>query len=165
MTPLALDCCAIRPRLSQELLPKYNKNISSLWKHGTIFGRIVLHYHTKKRHAGHSENKVFCSESRVQGTTPVPEDDFCWDFFEMYYEMTGSSAKLDQWNTSFVGILLGQTPAIGGCGRYDRAACRDIKQTCREVARARHIERRLLQLGHSDNRRRRGRPNTLLVLR
>ena len=101
----------------------------------------------------------------VQGTTPVPEDDFCWDFFEMYYEMTGSSAKLDQWNTSFVGILLGQTPAIGGCGRYDRAACRDIKQTCREVARARHIERRLLQLEHSDNRRRRGRPNTLLVLR
>ena len=58
----------------------------------------------------------------------------------------------------FVGILLGQTPVIGGSGRYDRAACRDIKQTCREVALARHIERRLLQLGHSDNRRRRGRP-------
>ena len=40
----------------------------------------------------------------------------------------------------FVGILLGQTPVIGGSGRYDRAACRDIKQTCREVACARHIE-------------------------
>ena len=70
----------------------------------------------------------------------------------MYYKMTGSSAKLDQCNTCFavlVGILLGQTPVIGGGGRYDRAAGRDIKQTCREVARARHIERRLLQLGHS----------------
>ena len=67
--------------------------------------------------------------------------------------------------TSFVGIWLGQTPAIGGSGRYDRAACRDIKQTCREVVRARHIKRRLLQLGHPDNRRYRGRPNTLLVLR
>ena len=32
----------------------------------------------------------------VWGTTPIPEDDFCWDFFEMYYKMTGSSAKLDQ---------------------------------------------------------------------
>ena len=65
----------------------------------------------------------------------------------------------------FVGILLGQTSVIGGGGRYDRAACRDMKQTCREVVRARHLERRLLQLGHSDNRRRRGRPNTLLVSR
>ena len=78
--------------------------------------------------------------------------------------MTGSSAKLGQLNTSFVGILLGQTPAIGGSGRYDRAACRDIQQTCREVTRARHI-RQFLQLGRSDNRRRRGRPNTLLVSR
>ena len=60
----------------------------------------------------------------------------------MYHKVTGSSAKLDQLNTSFVGILLGQTPAIGGGGRYDRAACRDKKQTCREVARARRIERR-----------------------
>ena len=65
---------------------------------------------------------------------------FLLAFLEMYYTMTGSSAKLDQRNTSFVGILLGQTPAIGGGGRYDRAACRDMKQTCREVARARHIE-------------------------
>ena len=30
------------------------------------------------------------------GTTPIPEDDFCLDFFAMYYKMTGSSAKLDQ---------------------------------------------------------------------
>ena len=90
---------------------------------------------------------------------------FLLGLFEMYYKVTGSSAKLDQLNTSFVGILLGQTPAIGGGGRYDRAARRDMKQTCREVARARHIERRLLQLGHSDNRRRRGRSNTLLVSR
>ena len=30
------------------------------------------------------------------GTTPIPEDDFCWDFFEMYYKLTGSAAKLDQ---------------------------------------------------------------------
>ena len=65
---------------------------------------------------------------------------FLLGFFEMYYKMTGSSAKLDQSNTSFVGILLGQTPAIGGGGRYDCAACRDMKQTCREVARARRIE-------------------------
>ena len=122
------------------------KTYRALWKPSTISGRVVFHYHTKKRHAGHSENKVFCSESRVQGTTPVPEDDFCWDYFEMYYEMTGNSAKLDHWNTSFVGILLGQTPAIGGCGRYDRAACRDIKQTCREVARARHIQLSLIHI-------------------
>ena len=33
---------------------------------------------------------------RENETTAVPEDDFCWDFFEMYYKMTGSSAKLDQ---------------------------------------------------------------------
>ena len=110
-------------------------------------------------------NTVTSTSIDTEGTTPIPEDDFCWDFFEMYDNMTGSSAKLGQWNASFVGILLGQTPAIGGNGRYDRATCRDIKQTCREVARARHIERRLLQLGHSDNRRHRGRPNTLLVLR
>ena len=32
----------------------------------------------------------------IRGTTPIPEDDCCWDFFEMYYKMTGSSAKLDQ---------------------------------------------------------------------
>ena len=31
-----------------------------------------------------------------QGTTPIPADDFCWVFCEMYYKMTGSSAKLDQ---------------------------------------------------------------------
>ena len=43
---------------------------------------------------------------------------------------------------------------IGGGGRYDRAASRDMQQTCREVARARHTERPLLQVGHSDNRRR-----------
>ena len=30
------------------------------------------------------------------GTTPIPEDDFCWDVFEMYYKMTVSAAKLDQ---------------------------------------------------------------------
>ena len=82
-------------------------------------------------------------------STPIhiPGELFCWDFFEMYYKMTGSSAKLDQCNTCFaalVGILLGQTPVIGGGGRYDRAAGRDIKQTCREVAREKHIERRLL---------------------
>jgi len=106
-----------------------------------------------------------CGLAAHRGTTPLPGERFCWDFVEMYNTMTGSSAKLDQWNTGFVGILLGQTPAIGGSGRYDRAACRDIKRTCREVARARHIERRLLPLGHSDNRRRRRRPNTLLVLR
>ena len=35
---------------------------------------------------------------------------------------------------------MGQTPAIGGGGRYDRAACRGMKQTCREVARAIHID-------------------------
>ena len=29
------------------------------------------------------------------GTTPIPED-FCWDFYEMYCKMTGSSTKLDQ---------------------------------------------------------------------
>ena len=76
----------------------------------------------------------------IFGTTPTPEDDFFWNFFEMYYKMTGSSAKHDQSSTCFVGILLGQTPAIGGSGRYDRAPCRDIKQTCRDMARARHIE-------------------------
>ena len=32
----------------------------------------------------------------IIGTTPIPEDDFCWDFFEMYNKMTASSAKLDQ---------------------------------------------------------------------
>ena len=42
------------------------------------------------------------------GTTPIP-DELCWDVFEMYYKMRGTSAKLDQWNTSFVGILLRQT--------------------------------------------------------
>ena len=30
------------------------------------------------------------------GTTPIAEDDFCWDFFEMYYKLTGSAATLDQ---------------------------------------------------------------------
>ena len=40
----------------------------------------------------------------------------------------------------FIGILLGQTAVIGGDGRYDRAACRDITQTGREVARARQGE-------------------------
>ena len=73
------------------------------------------------------------------GATPIPWELFCWDFFEMYYKITGSSAKLDQCNTRFVGILLGQTPAIGSGGRYDCAACRDMKQTCLEVARARRI--------------------------
>ena len=68
------------------------------------------------------------------GTTPIPGEHFCWDLFEMYYKITGSSAKLDQWNTSFVGIWLGQTPAIGGSGHYDRAACRDIKQTTATAA-------------------------------
>ena len=59
----------------------------------------------------------------------------------MYYgNMSGNSAKLDQRNTSRVGISLGQTSVIGGGGRYDRAACRDMKQTCREVAHARHRE-------------------------
>ena len=48
----------------------------------------------------------------IFGTTPIPGELFCLDFFEMYQKMTGSSAKLDQWNTKFVGILLGQTPAI-----------------------------------------------------
>ena len=85
------------------------------------------------------------SDRLQQGTTPtrIPGELFCWDFFEMYYKMTGSSAKLDQCNTSFaalVGILLGQTRVIGGGGRYDRAAGRDIKQTCREVARETHRE-------------------------
>ena len=51
--------------------------------------------------------------------------------------MTESSVKLDQSNTSFVKILLGQTPAIGVGGRFERAACRDMKQTCREMAHAR----------------------------
>ena len=32
----------------------------------------------------------------IFGTTPIPEDDVCWYFFELYYKMTGSSAKLDQ---------------------------------------------------------------------
>ena len=51
-------------------------------------------------------------------------------FFEVYYKTTGNSAKLDQRNPRFVvGIFLGQTPAIGGGGRYDRAACRDVKQS------------------------------------
>ena len=31
-----------------------------------------------------------------QGTTSIPEDDFCWYFFEMYRKMTGRSAKFDQ---------------------------------------------------------------------
>ena len=30
------------------------------------------------------------------GTTPTPGELFCWDFFEMYYKIRGSSAKLDQ---------------------------------------------------------------------
>ena len=89
---------------------------------------------------------------------------FLLRFFEMYYKMTGSRPSSTN-ETGFVGILLGQTPANGGGGRYDRAACRDMKQTYREVVRARRIERRHLQLGHSDTRRRRGRPNTLLVSR
>ena len=70
-------------------------------------------------------------------TTPIPAGELsCW---EMYHKMKENSAELDQSNTSFVGILLGQTPAIGGGGRYNRVACRDVKQTCREVARARHM--------------------------
>ena len=32
----------------------------------------------------------------VCGSDPIPGESFCWDFFEMYYKMTGSSAKLDQ---------------------------------------------------------------------
>ena len=32
----------------------------------------------------------------TEGTMPIPEDDFCWDVLEMYYKMTGRSAKLDQ---------------------------------------------------------------------
>ena len=39
-----------------------------------------------------------------QGTIPIPEDDFCCFLCEMYYKMTGSSAKLDQWNTSLIGF-------------------------------------------------------------
>ena len=36
---------------------------------------------------------------------------------------------------------------VGGGGRHDRAACRDMKQTCQEVARARQErERPLFQL-------------------
>ena len=42
---------------------------------------------------------------------------------------------------SVVGILLGQTSVIGVGGRYDRAACGDMKQTCREVARSRQRDR------------------------
>ena len=57
------------------------------------------------------------------GTTPIPGELFCREFFKMYYEMTGRSAKLESWNTRFVGILLGQTPAIGGGGRCDRGGC------------------------------------------
>ena len=53
-------------------------------------------------------------DATLQAQRPYLRMIFCWDFFEIYYKMTGSSAKLDQWNTSFVGILLGQTPAIGG---------------------------------------------------
>ena len=32
----------------------------------------------------------------TKSTTPIPGELCCWHFFEMYYEMTGSSAKLDQ---------------------------------------------------------------------
>ena len=61
---------------------------------------------------------------------------FLSGFFEMYYKIPGNSAKLDQSNTSFVGILLGQTSVIRDGSRYDRAACRDI-HTCRN----KHAER------------------------
>ena len=40
--------------------------------------------------------EVLSSYHSAIGTTPIPEELFCWDFFEMYYQMTGSSAKLDQ---------------------------------------------------------------------
>ena len=30
------------------------------------------------------------------GTAPIPGELFLWGFVEMYYKMTGSSAKLDQ---------------------------------------------------------------------
>ena len=50
---------------------------------------------------------IIMSQLLSRGTTPIPGELFCWDFFEMYYKMTGSSAKLDQWNTSFVGIFVG----------------------------------------------------------
>ena len=43
---------------------------------------------------------------------------------------------------SFVSVLFGQTSVIGGTSRYDRARCRDMKLTCREVARVTHGEPR-----------------------
>ena len=85
------------------------------------------HTHIKKHLPGYLFMETPYMDLRAgpqRGTTPIPEDDFCWDFFEMYYEMTGSSAKLDQWNTSFVGILLGQTPA-NGCLLYTSPSPRD----------------------------------------
>ena len=32
----------------------------------------------------------------TNATMPIPGELFCWYFFEMYYKMTGCSAKLDQ---------------------------------------------------------------------
>ena len=32
----------------------------------------------------------------TKGTTRIPGELCCWDFFEKYYKMTGSSPKLDQ---------------------------------------------------------------------
>ena len=71
----------------------------------------------------------------------------------MLYKMPGNLVKLDQRNTSIVGIVLRQMSVIGGGGRCDRAVCRDMRQHA-ERWRARDREIPLLQLGRSDNRRR-----------
>ena len=34
------------------------------------------------------------NKPRMNGTPPIPEELFCWDFFGKYYKMTGNSAKL-----------------------------------------------------------------------
>ena len=48
------------------------------------------------------DQNAFCVEfynffnllgEQMLGTTPIPGELFRWDFFEMYYKMTGSSAK------------------------------------------------------------------------
>ena len=36
------------------------------------------------------------SKPRMNGTPLLPEELFCWDFVEKYYNMTRNSAKLDK---------------------------------------------------------------------
>ena len=74
--------------------------------------------------------------SVVLGTPPIPEEVFVGILSKCSIKCREIRPGSTNETRVLYRILLGQTSVNGGVGRYDRAACRDMRHHAREVARA-----------------------------